>query len=157
MTDSTDLEIALPEDDWRIRFIRSYTGSGDRSLGNLTKAAKAAGVSRKFISNRLLDDTIFQTLYQAAEAELKDAVRSELYRRATQGTERPIYQAGELVGTVTEYDNRLLQWLAERLMPDEFHLATRIELTDTAGTGALRFKMGENDIEDGEATEVPEA
>jgi hypothetical protein len=49
-----------------------------------------------------------------------------------------------LVDTILEYDNRHLEWLAERLMPDEYHLPLIVQFV--GGDDAdFTFRMGETD------------
>ena len=152
MSDDTtiDLEqVTLPADDPRKRWLDSYTSLD--GLGNLTKAAAAYGISRKGVQGILDQDPLFRAIKAAADDEIRDAVRSEVLRRAIEGHERPIYQRGEIVGHVTEYDTRHLEWLAERLLPDEYHLATRVELVSGNTDGAVVFQLNSGeDIEDAE-------
>lgn len=135
----------LPQNDWARTFLQAY--ADPESLGTISKAAKKAGVTRQTVHNRLKDDLIFKTLYEQAQEELKDIIRKEVMRRAIEPYERPIFQRGELIGHVKEYDNRHLQWVAERLMRDEFHLPTIIELTNEVTGAAFVFRMGETENE----------
>lgn len=151
MTQDTDL-INLHPDDWAHTFLEAYTGP--TAYGTLTNACLIAGISRKKLATRLTNDTIFKTLYDEANEQIRDLVRHEILRRALEPTERPIYQRGEMVGTIQEYDNRHLEWLAERLMPEEFHIATKIELTGKGDGSAFSFQLGEHELEPG--TKPPE-
>lgn len=145
------LEVALAPGDWAITFLEAYAGPD--AYGTISKAARVAGVHPKAIARRRQDDTVFAELMTQVEDEIRDLVRHEVFRRALEPTERPIFQRGEMVGTIQEYDNRHLEWLAERFMPEEFHLSTKIELSGTAGSGDFEFRMSERD-EDEEQAEV---
>lgn len=140
----TELTVLDP-DDWAIAFLNAFTGKD--AYGVLSRAARAAGVHVNTVTRRREDDLTFRTLLEQAEDEIRDLVRHEVFRRALEPSQRPIFQRGEMVGTIEEYDNRHLEWLAERFLPEEFHLATKIELTaPNKGDGAFTFRMGEDDI-----------
>lgn len=150
----------LKPDDWAIPFLEAYTGHNKnaKAYGIISKAAKPAGVTRQAVEKRIKTDLIFKTLLEQAQEEIKDTVRHEVIRRALEPNKRPIYQRGEMVGEIQEYDNQHLRWVAERMMREEFHLPTIIELTAEGTTGAFTFHMGENNDPplELEATEEPE-
>lgn len=128
-------------DDWARAFLQAY----DEHYAALTPAAEAAGVHPETVKARIARDTVFATLFDAAKDRWKDAVRAELNRRAITPSERPVYHKGELVDTILEYDNRHLEWLAERLMPEEFHLPLVVQFV--GGDDAdFTFRMGEADL-----------
>lgn len=131
----------LAPDDWAHAFLEAYTGP--IGYGTLSKSLKHAHTSKDKYKTRLANDLTFKTLLEEAQDQLRDQIRHELYNRALNGTQRPIYQHGHIVGHATEIDNRLLTWLAERLMPEEFHLATKFELTANNTTDSYKFAMNE--------------
>lgn len=160
MTEHTSTELVqypgLPPDDWAHAFLDAY--SGPKGYGTLSKSARAAQISVDTVARRRQNDTVFDELMTQAEDQIRDLVRHEVFRRALEPGERPVFQRGEMVTTILEYDNRHLEWLAERFLPEEFHLATKIELT-APGKGPVdfTFRMGdsEEEIEDAEVRDVP--
>lgn len=142
--DEPALSLELAADDWAHVFFATYLGTGP---GNLTKSAKAAGVHPKAIKRRIETDLLFADLKEQADLALLHALEEEAFRRARDGTERPIFQHGEVVGHVREVDNRLLQWLLERLAPEKYHLATLVEHVSPDTPGAFTFRLGDKPLE----------
>lgn len=141
--DERDL-VPLNPDDWAIPFLAAYTG--DHAM-NLSASAQAAGVHPRAIKKRIELDPTFADLYQQAEDALTHAAEHVAYNRAIHGTQRPIFQHGEIVGHVTDIDNRLLQWWLERRKPDTYHIATRIEHVNPDTPGAFTFRLGDKPLE----------
>ncbi|RNE91427.1 hypothetical protein EBL85_13610 [Marichromatium sp. AB32] len=65
-------------------------------------------------------DPEFAAEWDTALAEASADVELEIHRRAVEGYEEPVYQKGELVGTITRYSDRLLELRAKGLMPDRY-------------------------------------
>ena len=90
-------------------------------------------------------------------AILSDMLRYEAVRRAIVPVYRPIYQRGQLVGHEEVRDNKHLEWMLERLDPDEFNLARKVEMSGKGGTPIkFAFSMGEGpeiNADDGEFEE----
>ena len=84
----------------------------------------------------------------AARGVLGDMLRYEAVRRAVVPVYRPIYQRGELVGHEEVRDNKHLEWMLERLDPEEFNLARKLEVSGKGG-GAVKFEfqLGESPLE----------
>ena len=57
----------------------------------------------------------------------------EAYRRAVLGVAEPVYQGGELVGTVQRYSDRLLEFLIRGRRPQTYRDNTRLEVTGANG------------------------
>jgi hypothetical protein len=131
----------LPTDDWAHPFFHAYLGP--LALGTLSKAAAHAGVHPNAVKRRLADDTLFRELKQQADTALIEALEMVAYDRAYNGVLKPIIQHGEVITHVREIDNRLLQWLLERLAPEKYHLPTRIEHVAPDSPGAFSFQLGD--------------
>ena len=103
----TDAQRALVQQ----RFLDSF-----RTIGNITRAAIAAGVSRRTVHGWLKKSPDFRDRFEEAEEDSRDAIREEAHRRAIEGWEEPVYQRGVLVGHVRKYsDAILLKMMAARL------------------------------------------
>jgi len=57
------------------------------------------------------------------------SVELEIHRRAVEGYDEPVYQKGELVGTVTKYSDRLLELRAKALLPQKYIERRAVELS----------------------------
>ena len=75
--------------------------------GNVTLACEAAHLSRAAVYQWREDDSSFAAEWDAALERGLDSLEDELMRRAKDGTLRPVYQGGELVGHVREYSDTL--------------------------------------------------
>lgn len=95
--------------------------------GIIVRAARAAsprasgkyGAVRTFADERNRDAEFAAQWEEAMEAARAD-VEHELYRRAQEGWEEPIYggrHKEKIVGTVTKYSDRLLELRAKALLP----------------------------------------
>lgn len=109
------------------------------------RAAKAAGVSLKVIERRRRESLRFAQMLDRAEAMVDELLEFESLRRALEPNERPIFQRGQLVGVVKEWDTRHLEWVLERRMPEKYHLQSRIEFG--ASDNDVLFKLALGDVE----------
>lgn len=122
------------------RYERYWLNSLMMNYGAFTTACEETGVSEETIRDRLEASPDFQFSYNWVLSRLKDMVRKEVFRRAVEPTERPVYNRGILVGKILDWDTKHLEWVAERLIPEEFHLPSRIE-GGMDGEGTVRFKL----------------
>ena len=149
-------ELDLPEDDWAHAFFAAYTGTvrvndgsdyGSLAICNRSKSAKHAGVHPKTIAYRRDHDPAFADLLQQADEALTEAVEQVAVERILNGTERPVFQHGEIVGHIRVVDNRLLQWWLERRATEKYHIATRVEHVNPDTPGAFVFRLGDKPLE----------
>jgi hypothetical protein len=142
----TDLEYSLdevePPDEngyvafrWEREFFRAIL----MKYGTVTQAADQAGVTVAMVDQRARESLPFHYQLELCRERMRDAVRHEVIRRAMEPERVPIFSRGKIVGYHDKYDNRLLMWLAERMMPEEFHIPSKIEGAN--GDGELAFRM----------------
>lgn len=86
--------------------------------GILKEAARAAGISRQIVYEWNEHDPAFKARFALAEADANDVIRGEIRRRGVQGVDEPVYQGGELVGTIRRYSDAMLKLLAASRMPE---------------------------------------
>jgi hypothetical protein len=101
------------------------------SLGwSVTWAAKKAGISRRTFytwrdgedhTGRVMGLVLgFKEAWDEAVEMGTDSLEDEGYRRATHGTDRPVFYQGEQCGSIREYSDNLLKFLLEGRRPDRF-------------------------------------
>lgn len=101
-----------------------------RRHGIPVAAARAAsphssgGAISSFYHLRRMDPE-FAAAWSDALQEACANVESEIHRRAVEGWEEPVFQRGELVGTITKYSDRLLELRAKGLMPERYAVERR--------------------------------
>jgi hypothetical protein len=95
---------------WAPRFLAALAAGGV-----VAAAASAAGISRTQAYRCKSENPEFAKKWTDALESAIDAAESELYRRAVQGVEKPVYYCGTQCGTVREYSDALLKfYLASR-------------------------------------------
>lgn len=77
--------------------------------------------------------------WTAADRDGVDVLEDEAHRRGVDGVEKPVYQGGVLVGTVTEYSDTLLNLKLRGKRPGVYN-TERHELTG-AGGGPMSMSM----------------
>lgn len=98
----------------------------DRTLGALRmgfsydRAAKFAGIARRTIFNLKDRDPDFAAACDEAYEAGTDKLEDEARRRAFEGTDRPIFQGGKLVGHERQYSDRLLELQLKARRPDKY-------------------------------------
>lgn len=88
--------------------------------GNVTMAAKRAGVSRNSVYYQRKVDPDFDAAMEEAIEVAIAKLENEARRRAVDGVDKPVYQQGQLVGHVTEYSDKLLEMLLRAHRPEKY-------------------------------------
>jgi hypothetical protein len=86
--------------------------------GSVTAAADHVGLARPTLYKLKANDEQFALQWAEALELGVDRLQDDAMRRALDGTERPIIQGGRQVGSVRQYDNRLLQFLLKAHRPE---------------------------------------
>ena len=100
---------------WRPAFLDQL-----RQHGNISEAARQAGIDRKTAYNSKAKAPEFAEAWEEAVAESTDTLEAEARRRAVEGVEEPVYYRGAVVGHITKYSDGLLMFLLKGKRPDEF-------------------------------------
>lgn len=98
---------------------------------SVTKAAMSAKVSRRTIYDWIKNDPTFKEKYDEAVELATMKLEDEAVRRAFEGTLKPVYQGGKLVGKIREYSDTLLIILLKAKAPDKYKDRSTSELTGT--------------------------
>ena len=106
---------ASPTPEKLATFLRHLQESGSVSF-----AAQQIGIGRNTVYKLRKVDPEFARGWQEAAAMALEALRDAAVVRACHGTERELWRRGRRVGTIREYDNRLLMFLLRALQPEVF-------------------------------------
>lgn len=123
---------------------------GLRAAWSVTKSAWCVGIDTQTVYNwrnasinskqedgSYKDD--FYPRWLRADQDGVDRLEDEATRRSVEGVEKPIYQTGVMVGTVTEYSDTLLMLKMRGKRPETYN-TERHELTGKDG-GPIATKM----------------
>lgn len=91
-----------------------------RETCNVSEAARAAGLARRSVYEWRADDPAFAADWEDAEQEAADKLEREAWRRAVEGTDKPVTFQGEITDTYKEYSDRMLELLLKAHRPDKF-------------------------------------
>jgi len=123
-----------PKKDWQPIFLDALKKSF-----NVTRAARAAGVSRKTAYQYRDNDGEFAEQWNDALGQGIDSAEAELYRRAVKGVVKPVYQGGAEVGKVREYSDTLLIFLLKSHRPKIYNQPVEQRLTGADG-GPVEYR-----------------
>ncbi|MDA8219400.1 MAG: hypothetical protein M0Z94_17490 [Dehalococcoidales bacterium] len=96
-------------------FLEAYA-----QTGNVSAAARLTGIPRTRFYEWQEHDVLFALEARQAEIASTEALEEEARRRAVEGTSKPVYQGGQLVGHIQEYSDTLLIFLLKGLKPDTY-------------------------------------
>lgn len=88
--------------------------------GNITAAAKAAGCSASTHYEVWIKQKDYPPLFEQAQREARDLLEAEALRRATRGTDEPVWHKGKQCGTVRKYSDTLLIFLLKGAWPEKY-------------------------------------
>lgn len=106
--------------------------------GNVSAACRAVNLARQTVYDHRDTDADFASAWDAVVQEVADTMERELYRRAVEGVEKPVYQQGRLVGRIREYSDTLLIFGLKGLRPDKYKDRVQAEHSGPAG-GPISF------------------
>ncbi len=81
-------------------------------------SAQEAGVSRRTVYDWLEHDEVFSLAFNQAREDARDVLRAEIYRRAKEGWDEPVWGPNALKGVVRKYSDTLLIFHAKAMMPE---------------------------------------
>jgi hypothetical protein len=108
----------------RERFLRAFARSG-----NITYAAKIAGVGRRTVYVWQEHEPGFAEAFAEAGHKATEALEREAWRRAKDGVAEPVYQHGKLVGTIQRYSDNLLMFLLKARAPERYRDRVDVSVT----------------------------
>lgn len=99
--------------------------------GNVSEACQAAGIGRRTVYQWRDADKDFAAAWDGALDEAADTMEREAFRRAVEGTEKPVFQQGQEVGRIREYSDTLLIFLLKAARPEKYRERQQIEQSGT--------------------------
>jgi len=108
----------------RERFLKSYA-----LYGNITRAAKAAGIGRVTVYHWQEHDPEFALAMRQADLQATEVLEQEAWRRARDGTAEPVFQHGKEVGTIQRYSDALLMFLLRARAPERYRDRVDVSVT----------------------------
>ena len=106
---------ASPSPEKLATFLRHLEESGSVSF-----AARRTGIGRNTVYELRKVDPAFAQGWQKAVEMAAETLRDIAVTRARDSTECVLWRRGRRVGTIREYDNRLLQFLLRALKPEVY-------------------------------------
>jgi hypothetical protein len=104
---------------------------------SVTKSCELSGVARTSVYEWRADDEEFRQRWDAALELGTDALEDEAVRRALHGTDKPVYQGGELVGHIREYSDTLTIFMLKARRPEKFKERSAHEFTGKDGAALI--------------------
>lgn len=87
---------------------------------NVSAAARKAGIGNSTVYRHRQANARFRAEWDAALTEALDDVESNLFRRAIEGTEKPVFYRGAQVGSVRTYSDALAMFLLRAKRPEVY-------------------------------------
>lgn len=101
--------------DWKPAFIAELA-----ARGNVCEACRKAKVGRTTAYQARGSDAAFDAAWKESVEVAVEWMEAEARRRAVDGTLKPVYQGGKLVGKVREYSDTLLIFLLKAHKPEKY-------------------------------------
>ena len=100
-------------------------------------------------------DPEFAKKWADAEQEAADVLEREAWRRATEGTDEPVFYKGDQCGTIKRYSDNLLMFLLRGVRPEKYRerFVLPVEELNRLIERELAIAKGETDPPD-EVTET---
>jgi len=133
-TNGTPKKGRRKERDWKPIFIRELATSG-----NISHSCAMTNIPRKTAYNNRDSDPDFRAAWDEAIAIAVDFLEGEARRRAVEGTLKPIYQGGKLVGEVREFSDTLLIFLLKAQNPMKYR--DNISVRHSGGTSQTHIYL----------------
>lgn len=106
-----------PIADWQTRIKLVQFIKALEQLGRVDLSCKMAHAARGWVYDWRSKDSDFSDAWKAAKAVGKEVLKDEAFRRAYDGTDKPIFYKGEEVAIIKEYSDSLLMFLIKQADP----------------------------------------
>jgi hypothetical protein len=114
---------------WHPKFLRIL-----EATGNVAEACRKLGIAWSTANEHRRKFPEFNQAWIDREQMACSEIYAVLVSHARDGTQRPVFQGGVQVGSLTEFDHRLAEWILQRKRPSEFGAKQTLELSGKAST-----------------------
>jgi hypothetical protein len=114
-----------------------------RDTCNVSESARACGVSRRCAYDHKEADPDFSRDWDDAVEEAADKLEREAWRRAVEGTDKPVTFQGVITDTYKEYSDRMLELLLKSHRPDKYRERSDVNLRTPDGIQVEELTRGE--------------
>lgn len=128
---------AKPSQRRKARFLAELRENGSAAL-----AADAAGLSYVQVQALREADPVFARAWADAMTEAVDRAEAEVYRRAFQGVDRPVFYAGQQVGIIKDYSDSLAALYLKAHRPDAYR--DRVGASAGKDSGSVRVVIADD-------------
>lgn len=109
-------------------------------LGNVSDAARVAGVSRANVYDWMNASDTFRQMMLDAREQAADRLERAAVERAVAGVQEPVYYRGEVVGHTRKYSDQILMFLLRAARPEKFRDRTTIRTEGAADQVPLHLQ-----------------
>lgn len=117
-----------------------------RKSCNVSEAARSANIGRRTAYDWRDADPTFAAAWDEAEEDAADRLEREAWRRAVDGTDKPVTFQGSITATYKEYSDRMLEILLKAHRPEKYVDRIRAEHTGKDG-GPIQTEQVESDAD----------
>lgn len=119
------------------------------NCGNVSRAAEVAGVSRVTVYRWRDRNPAVAEAWDNIVIETTEQAEQELYRRAVEGVNKPVFQGGKLVGHIREFSDTCLIFLLKARKPQMYRERASVEHSGPNG-GAIQIDNPYAKLADGD-------
>lgn len=111
------------------RFLESFARTG-----NITESCELVGIKRRAdVYDWQEHDPAFVAAFREAEVKATEFLETEARVRATDGTMKPVFHQGEVVGYIAEKSDNLLMFLLKARNPNKYRDRVQMQHSDAEG------------------------
>lgn len=144
-----------PKQRWKAIFLAALSASP-----NVTAAARQARKNRQYVYEVRDADPDFKRAWDDAIEQSMDMLDGEMYRRAFEGTTKPVFYQGVECGGIQEFSDGLAMFMAKAHRPEKYREQLDLRVTgkdvDAAIAAELARVAGPKETEDAGAA-APDA
>jgi hypothetical protein len=115
-----------------------------KNTPNVSGACRSAGISRRAAYDHRDRDDAFARAWDDALAESTDDLVGECYRRAKDGTARPVFYKGDECGAIREFSDTLAIFLLKNHRPEVYSERVKTDVTSNGQTVQTVIYLPEN-------------
>lgn len=100
-----------------------------QTAGNISEACEAAQISRRAAYDWREADAEFKQAWDDAVEVTTEALEQEVYRRAHEGCDEPVFYKGEMCGEIKKYSDTLAMFILKGRRPEKYRENIKQEIS----------------------------